>query len=94
MGKPITDDQKLEFLRFCEEIQDEENNSGYFCLCHHDEFERTRENGEPLWEFHAANHKPEHSHDIYELFESVSDRFVIEQHGYDDFYAVPRATEE
>ncbi|MBW2672176.1 MAG: hypothetical protein JRD89_02010 [Deltaproteobacteria bacterium] len=88
MGKPITNEQKQAFREFCREQQDEEQH-GYFCLCHFDEFDRTLDDGEPLWEFHAANHQPDDTHDILELFGSVDDEFVIEQHGYDEFYAVP-----
>jgi hypothetical protein len=92
MAKPITPEIIEEFRSFCEErIGDEQ--SGYFCLCHFDPFEDETEDGDPLWEFHASNHDPDDTYDIYELFHSLEE-YAIEQHGYNEFYVVPKENEE
>lgn len=91
MAKPITDEQKAEFRAFCGECCDE--GGGYFSLCGVPLFDETKDDGEPLWECHAANHDPDDTHDIFELFGEMSDEFLIEQDGYEDFF-VSRKTAE
>jgi hypothetical protein len=89
MGKPITQAQKNEFRRFCRDLQQGEDNSGYFTIEDYEPFQADERRNGPLWEFHASNYNPSTSHDIFELFESVKDEFTIEQHQYDEFYAIP-----
>jgi hypothetical protein len=106
MGKTISDETKEEFREFCrkrvadaqEEAQEEglseadvAAEGGVFGTDDFAPFTETDEDEEPLWEFHASNYNPDTTHDIYELFESVNDEFLIEQHGYDDFVIVPVA---
>lgn len=88
MAKPITQQQIDDFRAFCKKTLADDD-SGYFTIGDFEEFEEETEDGEPLWEFHAANYDPPETHDILELFTSVSDEFQIEQHGYDEFYVVP-----
>jgi hypothetical protein len=86
MAKPIPQERKDEFLAFCRERYEDEDILGAFSLECLDFIRDEDEEGNELWEFHAANYQPETSHDIYELFESVQPEFVIETHGHDDFY--------
>jgi hypothetical protein len=85
MAKPISDEIKKEFLEFCRERYAEGINS-FSTIC----FEpfNAENNGDPVWEFHAANYNPEETHDICELFASVQPEFEIETHGYDHFVIV------
>ena len=81
MAKPIPDEIKQQFLAFCRERYEDGGEFSTFCF---EPLSGEDEDGDPLWEFHAANYAPD-SHDIYELFESVQPEFVIEEHGHDDF---------
>jgi hypothetical protein len=82
MGLPITKEQTDAFRAECAEALRDGDGYG--------PFNEERPDGTPLWEFHAANYNPESSHDIYELFQSVNDEYVIEEHGYGKFYVVPK----
>lgn len=97
MSKPITEEQTKAFREYCAsevlEAMEEENGVAYFTIESYDPFEETLEDGEPLWEFHASNYEPDTSHDIYELFRSVSDEFEIEEEGYGSFFISRREPE-
>lgn len=94
MAKTISDETKKAFLEFCEgRLGDgEDGTGGAFTTSEFEPFNETRENGEPLWEFHASNYTPDHSFDIYELLASASEssggKLAVEIHGYDEFYVV------
>ncbi len=85
MAKPIPEAIKQEFLAF---VRERHADGGEFSLQCFERFEEEDEDGNPLWEFHARNHDPDDTHDIFELLGSVQPAFTIEQHGYDDFVIV------
>jgi hypothetical protein len=90
MAKPLTEEQIRDFELFCEETLMNEDDPGYFCLSQYEPFEEMCEDdSQPLFEFHAANHDPAYSHDLYELFASMK-RFEVEVHGHDEFWVVPK----
>ena len=88
MPKTISDKTKKAFLEFCRERL---LIGGGFTTSEFAPFNKTKRDGEPAWEFHAANYTPD-SFDIYELLASVSEltggKLVVEVHGYDEFYVV------
>jgi hypothetical protein len=86
MSKPITDNQKADFLAFCKQQTDER-----FCLCHFEAFEETDEDEEPLWELGDWG---DDTYDVYELFASVQPEFSIEQQGHDTFYVCKPGEED
>ena len=72
MSKPIPTETREAFTEFLNEQEDE-----FFCW---GDVEDALELESEEWEFHAANHDPDTTHDIYELFDGR-----VEQHGCDDF---------
>jgi len=86
MSKPITEEQIAEFRAFCEEQLNDDEDSGVasFSLCGVPMCEEMLDDGVTcLWESCPDS---DESHDIVELFGEVSDEYVIEQDGYEDFY--------
>ena len=85
MSKPISERDKQAFAEFVEQRIHDMDCDGAFCV---DEVLDVVENRDE-WEFHAQNHHPDTTCDLFELFDSHNG-YQCEQHGYDDFCVVDR----
>jgi len=84
MAKPITAEDTAAFREYCrEQLAAEEDGVVYFTIESYGPFQEETEDGWSLWDFCPDG---DDSHDILELFESVSDEFEIEEEGHGSFF--------
>jgi len=93
MAKPLTPEQIAEFRKWCRECfedEDEDDEAPRFFSFDCPVTYETDDEGDSIFEYHDINGGPDgekdRTHDIYELFASVSDEFEFEENGQDEFF--------